>query len=199
VIVYLYIHLPTEMGYVGSTESPVHHRFNTHWVDKAKEPTPLHQAMMGTSKTDWDVVVLETYDTLEEMLRGELEWMLELETFRPKVGFNSQIPSEREIQVKLRAARQPVLTNQVVRTRADMSAVELEYYREQGRKGAAQAVANRKVANNSDEAKAYAKLKRQQWWADLTLEQQEAHNEKCRQGGAKGGTMGGKGRSKQQA
>ena len=132
VIVYLYVHLPSEMGYVGSTERSLEERFEAHWKDARKKRRGALHAFMSQpdrSKADWLRVTLEEYDDLESMLRGEVEWMLELETFRPNVGFNSQIPSEQDIQTRLSAPPQ--------RKRVDMTSEELEFYREQGVMGAA--------------------------------------------------------------
>lgn len=215
-IVYLLVHLPTEMSYVGSTEKTVEERFRQHWDKCGQSTTGLHEAMQASaSKDDWLRVTLEEYDDLEAMLRGEVEWMLELETFRPKVGFNNQIPSERDIRVKLKNGGN--ITSKV-RRKADMSEEELERYREAGRAGGAKANATvtseqrasygMKAAEASraraaarsqadkERMKAEAKAKWEAWWSSLTEEQKEAQREAGRRGGLIGGKLGGRGNKK---
>ena len=208
-IVYLYIHIPSEMGYVGSTERSLEHRFEKHWKKCDKSNAPLHLVMRDSAKHNWLRVVLEEYDDLESMLRGEVEWMLELETVRPKVGFNSQVPSERDIQVKLTQAISPRdVPNTSSRTRSEMTKEEFEFYRECGVNGALAAKATvtheERVANGkkgaaavwsdpskrTPEAVTARRVAGGSWWSSLSDEEKEAHREKGRQGQRQGQKVG---------
>lgn len=201
-IVYLYVHLPSEMAYVGSTETTLEKRFEAHWGRCKDRRSPVSDAMLASErKSDWLRVTLEEYDDLESMLRGEVDWMLELETVRPRIGFNSQVPSERDIQARLNRADAP----ENEQKNRPWSAEELERFREAGRAGAAKAnamltkeqrseagklgAAAVKARDPADKARfaAEAKAKWQSWWDGLTPEQREEQRENGRKGGLKGG------------
>ena len=151
--------------------------------------------MQCSYKHEWMRLPLEEYSTLAEMLHGEVEWMLELETFRPGVGFNSQIPREHQIQQAMqREARK------AGRRRENMSDEELEVFRVAGRKGAAALDAmlssEQWVANGAKGATAKwskpgerermskaAHGRPNTWWDSLTEEQREEHRRKGREAG----------------
>lgn len=194
-IVYLLLHEPTEMGYVGSTEGPVEERFQSHWAERKRSKAPLYRAMSFSRKDEWLRVALEEYHDLESMLWGEVEWMLKLETVHPKVGFNCQLPSAQSIEQALRRKEL-----KAARRREDMSPEELEAFRLAGLKGAAAldaklsheqrvsnglkgAAAKWSKAGERERMRAAAHGKPNTWWGSLTEEQREEHRRRGREAG----------------
>jgi hypothetical protein len=201
VIVYLLVHLPSEMSYVGSTEIDVKHRFITHWRKRFHGTTPLSEAMRMSQKSDWLLAELERYDDLESMLRGEIDWMLLLETVRPKIGFNSQVPTEAMIRSYLdgrRPSREFQIAN--AKHREDMSEEELELWKQRGRldsmrrtkshlseagKAGAKTHWDNITVQERTMLSASASANGKSWWNSLTPEQQEAHRQKGREAARK--------------
>lgn len=200
-IVYLLVHLPSEMSYVGSTEIDVKHRFQSHWKKRFHGTTSLSETMRLSKKSDWLLAELERYDDLESMLRGEIDWMLLLETVRPKIGFNSQIPTEAMICSYL-DGRKPTREFQIANAkhREDMSEEELELWKQRGRMDSARRTKLQLSENGKDGAKARwdnitvqeraklsvsASAQGKSWWASLTPEQQEAHRQNGREAARK--------------
>lgn len=217
-IVYLLLNTVTEMGYVGSTESTLESRFDNHWKARNHKDSELALAMRATVPRQWLRVVLEEYDDVRSMCYGEVEWMHELETTRLGVGYNRQIPSAVDIEQKVKrsAGAHAAIAKKAPRTREHMTAEELEYYREQGRLGAAKSAALPAIANkltreervvngklgaealwsrpdakelHKDKILPAMKAGHKSWWDSLSEEEKERRREMGRQAGklTKGG------------
>ncbi len=219
-IVYMLLNTKTEMAYVGSTELALEARFKQHWDKCVSKTSPLARAMQETLKHEWERVTLEEFDDLESMLRAEVDWMFELETIRPRVGYNSQVPSEQDIQAKLKAggsvARTQAAPNRAARRREEMTEEELEFFREMGRRGAERSAAlgevtptEVRVENGRKGAAAVwskpgakerhaertvpaLKAGHKSWWDSLPEEEKERRREMGRQAGKEGGRLGGR-------
>lgn len=173
-IVYLLVHLPTEMSYVGSTETSVERRFERHWDARKKESTELAEALRLSDKRDWLRVELERYDTLEAMLNGEREWILELETQRPGVGYNSQVPRKGDIDARL-GRRAPIV-------RSAPAQLDADYFGSCAR-GYWDVDHEEERARRRREASERTRT----WWTSLTPEQQQAHKQRGREAGRDNG------------
>lgn len=218
-IVYLLLHEPTEMGYVGSTESSIEKCFSNHWKSRNRRGAPLYRAMRGTAPREWIRVVLEEYHDVESMLWGEIEWMLKLETVHPKVGFNCQLPSLTDIEQRVKrsagaaaaAGRRPA-----PRRREDMTLEELQFYRTHGLAGASKSLElplhnqpthEERVENGKRGAEAFwsrpdskrlhkekilpaMQAGRRSWWHSLSEEERERHRELGRQAGKRSTSKG---------
>jgi hypothetical protein len=187
-LVYLLVHLPSEMSYVGSTECSAEERFAKHWKDRRKDPGELAQAMRQTERRDWLIVTLERYDDVGSMLDGERDWILELETQRPGVGYNSQVPRRGDAEAR---AKRPSNWQEAARAAGLAAAARrpTEFYRECGRAAylgrtreqlsdAGKLGAAARWAEHVPESKSQPSAKPgRSWWDSLSPEQREAHRE----------------------
>lgn len=87
----------TEMAYVGLTTGRMRERLKQHLVKSRRGVlSALYDAMREwPDMCCWEAVILERSDDIDELLEAERRWILELETHRPGVGYNSKVPDER--------------------------------------------------------------------------------------------------------
>lgn len=96
-LVYLLLNTVTEKAYVGLTTGRMRERLKQHVVkSKRGVSSSLYDAMRAwPDMRCWEAVILERHDDLDELLRAERRWILELETNDPAVGYNDELPDER--------------------------------------------------------------------------------------------------------
>jgi group I intron endonuclease len=73
--------------YVGFTSQPLKTRWLQHIHDSKRCDYPLHNAINKYGSDNFDVFVLQEYDSIEEGLAGEIFWIKEKNTQRPN-GYN---------------------------------------------------------------------------------------------------------------
>jgi hypothetical protein len=196
-IVYLLVHLPSEMSYVGSTETSADVRFMAHWKKRNKDTSEIAMAMRASVKSEWMVVTLDAYESFEDMLDGERDWILALDTLRPGVGYNSQVPRKGDVESRKRLIASGRVAAACGKEDA-ATARTIDYYRACGEKGALKRSHEQQSADGKrgalkrwegvtieDKVKLRneASARQKRWWASLTPEQQETHRQKGREGG----------------
>lgn len=191
-IVYLLVHLPTEMSYVGSTEKSVKHRFNAHWEKRRKESSELSKALRNSNIYDWIYVELESYDDIKSMLDGERYWIIELGTLNPGVGYNSQVPRSGDIEARIKKLIQsdlPTISQEdcnreeniahVTNNSLDMSFEEIVKMHKAMSKTLRIYKKNLPLEQKIKISQK-ASAKGASWWNSLTEEQKEEHRQKAR-------------------
>src|SRR3990167_3181414 len=99
-IIYLSLNEATEMGYVGKTTKTLQERWDRH-LDLAKSggSSAFYRALREWPEHVWTLCILQHCTDLEELAVAEGNWIAELDTLNPSVGYNTAFVESAETRL----------------------------------------------------------------------------------------------------
>lgn len=93
--VYAIVNLINGKMYVGSTKCDLQVRFNRHVIKSNQiSMCTLHKAIRKYGKDNFNIRMIEVFDTEKLMFKGEIDWIHYFDTYKSIYGYNDTIGGE---------------------------------------------------------------------------------------------------------